>query len=112
MTSRVRVHMNLCDQVSTITASTNERGNYDIHIDTACENVKEFAEGLTDLSLEDLIDKKNSRIVNRYREVRMSANCAVPSGVLSAAWLEAGMIAKSRARDKKQNVIEFLPDSE
>lgn len=110
MTSRVRVHMNICDKVSTITVETNENGNYDVKIASACANVKEFAEGLTDLTIEDLVDKQNSRIINRYREVKMSANCAVPSGTLSAAWLEAGMIAKSRARDKKSNVIEFLTD--
>jgi hypothetical protein len=102
--------MNICDKVSLITVTTNENGNYDIHIATSCPNVKEFGEGLTDLTLDDLVDKVNSRVINRYRTVKMSANCAVPSGTLTAAWLEAGMIAKSRARDVKCNIIEFLPD--
>ena len=110
MTSKVRVHMNICEKISTITVTTNWDGNFDVHIATSCPNVKEFGEGLTDLTIEDLVDKVNSRIINRYRNVKMSANCAVPSGVLSAAWLEAGMIARSRAMDKKCNVIEFLPE--
>jgi hypothetical protein len=102
--------MNICEKVHTITVTTNENGNYDVHIATDCPNVKEFSEGLTDLTMDDLVDKVNSRVINRYRTVKMSANCAVPSGVLSAAWLEAGMIARSRARDKKCNVIEFLTE--
>lgn len=110
MTSKVRVHMNICEKTHLITVTTNENGNFDVHIATDCPNVKEFSEGLLDLTLDDLTDKVNSRIVNRYRNVRMSANCAVPSGVLSAAWIEAGMIARSRARDKKCNVIEFLTE--
>ncbi|TFG55797.1 MAG: hypothetical protein E4H30_06400 [Methanomassiliicoccus sp.] len=110
MTSKVRVHMNICEKISTITVTTNEDGNYDVQIATSCPNVKEFGEGLTDLTMEDLVDKVNSRIINRYRNVTMSANCAVPSGVLSAAWLDAGMIARSRAMDKTCNVIEFLPE--
>ena len=38
----------------------------------------------------------------------MSANCLFPSGLLSAAWLEAGLIANSRAKEKKGNRIEFV----
>jgi hypothetical protein len=46
------------------------------------------------------------------REAKMSANCLFPAGLLSAAWLEAGLVAKSRAKEKKSNRIEFVFDEE
>ncbi len=110
MTSKVMVHMNICDKVSTVTVTTNENDNYDVSVASSCANVKDYVEELKDLTLVDLTDKMNGRVLDRFRTVKMSANCAVPSGVLTAAWIEAGLIAKSRAREKGSNVIEFLQD--
>jgi hypothetical protein len=58
--------------------------------------------------MEDLTDKSRSRVFDRMREVKMSANCLVPAGVLSAAWVEAGLIARSRALAKGSNEVIFL----
>jgi hypothetical protein len=44
------------------------------------------------------------------KHTKMSANCLFPAGLLSAGWVEAGLIAKSRAKDKKSNWIEFSFD--
>ena len=112
MSSRVRIHMNICEKISTVTISTNENGNYDVKAASSCENVKEYVEELKDLTIVDLTDKMNSRILDRFRTVKMSANCAVPSGVITAAWMEAGLISKSRALQKESNVIEFLQDKD
>lgn len=102
--------MNICDKTTTIEVTTAEDGTYNVKVITPCDNVREFANGLENLTLSDLTDKMNGKVINRFREVKMSANCAVPSGLLSAAWLEAGMIAQSRARSKKGNEIEFVFD--
>ena len=40
----------------------------------------------------------------------MSANCLVPAGLISAGWVEAGMIAKSNAKKNKCNEVEFVFD--
>ena len=110
MTSKVRVNMRLCDKTHLITVDAAEDGDYVVKIETNCANVKEFAEGLEKLSLIDLTDKLNSKVVDRYRHCRMSANCLVPAGVLSAAWMEAGMIARNNAKKNKCNDVEFLVD--
>lgn len=44
------------------------------------------------------------------RVTKMSADCLVPAGILTAAWFEAGMIAKSLAKSKKNNNVEFIVD--
>ena len=102
--------MNICDRTTTIEVTAAEDGTYNVKVISPCANVMEFAKGLENLTLTDITDKKDGKVINRFREVKMSANCSVPAGLLSAAWLEAGMIAKSRAKDKKGNEIEFVFD--
>ncbi|MFA5311878.1 MAG: hypothetical protein WC375_01010 [Methanomassiliicoccales archaeon] len=110
MTSKVKVHMNICDRITTIEVNASADGTYDVHVISPCAHVREFAKGLEKLTLTDIIDKKDGKVINRFREVKMSANCSVPAGLLNAAWLEAGMIAQSRARKEKGNEIEFVFD--
>ena len=112
MTSKVRVYMEICDRVSAVEVTDQKDGTYAVKVKTACPNVREFTTGLEVLNLIDLTDKRNSRVFERMRESKMSANCLFPAGLLSAAWLEAGLIAKSRAKDKKGNRIEFRFDED
>ena len=110
MTSKVKVNMRLCGKTHYITVNMREDGDLDCKIDTDCVNVKEFSEGLEKVSLNDLTDKDNSGIVDRYCHCRMSANCLVPAGLISAGWMEAGMIARNNARKNKANDVEFMVD--
>jgi hypothetical protein len=110
MTSKMRVHMEICDRVSTVEVTDQKYGTYAVKVTTSCPNVKEFAEGLEVLEMTDLTDKHTCKVFERMREAKISANCLFPSGLPSAAWLEAGLIAKSRAKDKKGNRIEFVFD--
>lgn len=110
MTSKVKVHMNICDKKTVIEVNAAEDGTYNVKIISPCANVREFAKGLENLTLEDITDKKNGKVIKRFQDVKMSANCSVPAGLLNAAWLEAGMIAQSRARKEKGNQIEFVFD--
>ncbi len=110
MTSKVRVNMNLCAKTTTVSVTQTPEGTYHVEVDTLCDNVKEFASTLENLTLEDLTDKKNSRVFERMRVTKMSADCLVPAGILTAAWLEAGMIAQSNARKVKNNSVEFVFD--
>ncbi|OPY32583.1 MAG: hypothetical protein A4E32_01165 [Methanomassiliicoccales archaeon PtaU1.Bin124] len=108
MTAKVKVNMRLCGKTHLITVDSTDEGNYRVNIETDCANVREFSEGLNDLSMSDLTDKLSSKVVSRYQNCRMSANCLAPAGVLSAAWVEAGMIARSNAKRNKCNDVEFL----
>ena len=109
-TSKVRVNMRLCDKVSTILATTNPDGTYNIEVQTTCDNVREFSTGLESLTIADLTDKANSKVFDRMRNCKMSANCLFPAGLISAGWVEAGMIAASNAKKNKCNEVEFVFD--
>jgi hypothetical protein len=108
--SKVKVHMNLCGKTSIVEVTQTTEGTYKVQVTTACDNVKEFVSGLEELTITDLIDKRNSKVFDRMRVTKMSANCLVPAGILSAAWLEAGMIAQSNAKKNKENSVEFVFD--
>jgi hypothetical protein len=110
MTSKVRVNMNLCPKTTIVEVTQTPEGTYKVHVKTPCENVKEFVKGLEELTLTDLMDKSNSKVFDRMRVTKMSADCLVPAGILTAAWLEAGMIADSRAKKVKCNSVEFVFD--
>ncbi|WP_019177855.1 DUF6951 family protein [Methanomassiliicoccus luminyensis] len=110
MTSKVKVNMRLCGKTHIITVNMREDGDLDCNIETNCANVKEFSEGLEKVSMNDLTDKATSGIVDRYRDCRMSANCLVPAGLISAGWMEVGMISRNNARKNKANDVEFLFD--
>jgi hypothetical protein len=102
--------MRLCDKVSTILATLQEDGTFKVEVQTTCDNVKEFAQDLDCLTITDLTDKANGKVFDRMRKCKMSANCLVPAGLISAGWVEAGMIAASNAKKNKCNEVEFVFD--
>jgi hypothetical protein len=108
MTSKVRIDMKVCEKTTEVEAIDNGDGTYTIRVSSSCPNVREFARTLEVLAMEDLTDKAHSRVFDRMRVVKMSANCLVPAGILSAAWVEAGLIARSRALGMGANEVHFL----
>ncbi len=100
--------MNVCEKITEIRALDNGDGTFSIQVDSPCPNVREFARTLEVLTMDDLTDKTSSRVLDRMRTTKMSANCLVPAGILSAAWVEAGLIARSRALGKGSNEVRFL----
>jgi hypothetical protein len=110
MTAKVRVNMFPCKNTSEIEVNTTEDGDYIIKVQSTCPKVTKFVEGLGPLSLTDLTDKKESKIFRNFINSDMSANCLTLSGVITAAWMEAGMIARSYAKLGVPLNIELLPN--
>lgn len=108
MTSKVRVNMFPCENKSEIEVQSTEDGNYVVKATSTCKKAEKFVEGLGPLSLTDLADKKESKIFRDFIASDMSANCLLLSGVLTAAWMEAGMIARSMAKRGVPLSIEFI----
>ena len=108
MTSKVRVNMFPCENKSVIEVQSTEDGDYIVKVTSTCKKAEKFVEGLGSLSITDLTDKKESKIYREFIASDMSANCLVLSGVLTAAWVEAGMIARSNARKGIPLSIEFV----
>jgi hypothetical protein len=87
-----------CANTSLVEVSTEEDGSYRVKVSTTCLKAQKLVEELGPLSLTDLTDKRESKIFRDFIASDMSANCLVLPGVMTAAWVEAGMIAKSLAR--------------
>ncbi|HOO04308.1 MAG TPA: hypothetical protein PLJ11_06265 [Methanomassiliicoccales archaeon] len=110
MTSKVRVRMFPCDNVSTVEARSTDDGDFELKVSSTCPKVERFVSTLSPLSLADLTDKASSKVFQEFMASDMSANCLTPSAVLTAAWVEAGMIARSNARKGIPLMIEFVND--
>ncbi len=110
MTSTVKVHMNLCSYVTTIEVSAREDGTYSLKIDSPCEKVRKYAEGFDSLDMMDIMEWASSRIHTRMSEANVGLHCSVPTGVINAARLEAGLVARSAAKQAKGNSWEFVFD--
>ncbi len=110
MTSRVRVYMFPCQNKSEIEVSSTTDGLYIVKVKSTCKKADKFVEGLGPLSIIDLTDKKESRVFRDFIASDMSANCLLLPGVMTAAWVEAGMIARSMAEKGIPLSIEFIED--
>ncbi|QLH74595.1 MAG: hypothetical protein HPY73_03440 [Methanomassiliicoccales archaeon] len=108
MVAKVRVNMFPCENKTEIEVVSNSDGDFIITVVSSCAKAKKFIEGLNPLSLTDLSNKSESKIFKKFIESDMSANCLVLSGVLTAGWVEAGMIARSMAKKGVPLSIEFI----
>lgn len=97
-----------CENKSEIEVLSTDDGNYVVKVTSTCTKAQKFIEGLGPLTLTDLTDKRESKIFRDFIISDMSANCLILSGVLTAAWIEAGMIARSMARKGVPLSIEFV----
>ncbi|MHC1708873.1 MAG: hypothetical protein AB9819_00460 [Methanomassiliicoccales archaeon] len=110
MTSKVRYHMFPCDNKSNIEVSMTDDGDFEVKATSTCPKAERFLNGLSPLSMTDLTDKAESKVFREFVASDMSANCLAPSAVLTAAWVEAGMIARSNTKKGIPLSIEFVND--
>lgn len=99
-----------CDNRSNIEVSMTDDGDFEIKATSTCPKVERFVNGLNPLSMTDLTDKTESKVFREFVISDMSANCLTPSAVLTAAWVEAGMIARSNTKKGIPLSIEFVND--
>ena len=108
MTSKVRYHMFPCDNRSNIEVSMTDDGDFEVKATSTCPKVEKFLNGLSPLSMTDLTDKAESKVFREFLGSDMSANCLTPSAVLTAAWVEAGMISKRLATKEGSISVHFI----
>ncbi len=105
MTSTVTVRMNTCSKTHKITVSLRDDGDLDVGIETDCPHVREYAEKLTRITVDDAASFAGSRIVDPEVRASLSAPCLCPNGVFDAAWMELGMLSKSLCTKVRNNEI-------
>ncbi len=99
-----------CDNKSNIEVRMTDDGDFEVKATSTCSKAERFLNSLSPLSMTDLTDKAESRVFQVFIRSDMSANCLAPSAVLTAAWAEAGMIARSNTRKGIPLSIEFVND--
>jgi len=99
-----------CDNKSNIEVSMTDDGDFEVKATSTCPKAERFLNGLSPLSMTDLSDKAESKVFREFIASDMSANCLAPSAVLTAAWVEAGMIARSNTKKGIPLSIEFVND--
>lgn len=105
MPSTVIVKMNTCGKTSRITVSMRDDGDMDVKITTDCKNVQGYADRLTKVGMSDITDRHGSVILDPDVAATLSATCLVQSGVLSAAWIEVGMLSGATCKRVHGNEV-------
>lgn len=110
MTSTVTANMSVCDKKTKVTASLNETGEIELSFETNCANVKKYIDGFEKIGIDDVTSLTNSAVMDPQRREHCSATCLVPSAIIHAAWLELGMLSKSRTQSVGSVSITFEKD--
>lgn len=104
----VVVKMNFCKKTHRITVKDKGDGTYSLHVATDCPEVRDYAKALGDtLELQDLTSFETSKVYDHKMCNMITMTCLAPNGIMNAAWLEAGMLSRSRAKEIKQNTVNF-----
>ncbi|MBC7121075.1 MAG: hypothetical protein H5T33_05840 [Candidatus Methanosuratus sp.] len=83
-----------CDQRTQIIAE-KEDSVIKIRINTTCPRVKAYGEALGEVRVRDLAQPILKNSIYIVASSNLGPECVVPCAVVSAAWTEAGMVAKS-----------------
>ncbi|NLN72378.1 MAG: hypothetical protein GX137_06300 [Thermoplasmatales archaeon] len=107
----VTVDMKFCEKKIEITVTPREDGDLDLVIDTDCDNVRSYYEKLGRiLTADDVTDNEHSKVLDKQTCAPLTMTCMAPVGVINAAWLELGLLSKSRANAVGENVMMFRPE--
>lgn len=104
----IKVNMPICDKTHVVTVTQRDDGDLDVHIDSDCAKVAEYGLDLRTLSFTDLGCITESRIMDPAIVEHLTPTCLAPVAVFNAAWLEAGLMSKSLARDVQRLSMEFM----
>jgi hypothetical protein len=112
MPSTVIARMNTCYKTDKVTVTLRDDGDLDVKIVSDCPHVQQYAEKLTRITVNDVVDFSKSKVVDPDIRASLSVPCLTPIAVFEAAWLELGMLSKSLAKKVERNCVEFYPDND
>ena len=112
MTNTVVAHMNTCYKTNKVTVWMKDDGNLGVKIVSDCPHVRDYAEKLTEISVDDVVSFAGSKVVDPDIRATLSVPCLTPIAVFEAAWLELGMLSKTLVNNVKENTVTFHPDKD
>ena len=108
MASRVKVVTPICSHETWITAEMDGEDRIKVSIEADCSNVKDYSERLTSVSIDDISELRDSRIMTEAEGGILTPTCLVPVAVFNVCWMESGMISKRLATKEGSIVIHFV----
>lgn len=106
----VLMNMPICEKTHKITVTMREDGDMDVHIVSDCIKVHEYGRDLGKLNVMDLSSITMSRIMDPRLVEHLTPTCMAPVALFNAAWLEAGMISRSWAKQADPCTMRFQED--
>ncbi len=110
MTNTVVAHMKTCSKTNKVTVWTLDNGNLGVKIVSDCPHVRDYAEKLKEISIDDVVSFAGSKVVDPDIRASLSVPCLTPIAVFEAAWLELGMLSKNLVNNVGENSVSFHPD--
>ena len=102
--------MNTCRKTHVITANMNADGNVDIDIKSNCEKIRDLNERLKYLTMTDVTDYYNSRLLDEKVRGPIGHICLIINAVAHAAWMEYGLLSEGHAKKSGNNSILYSED--
>ena len=94
MSSTIASKMSICDKYIRVTADQREDGTIGIKVESDCDALQGFAENLTMVTMDDILNFETSNINKEEVRGNMSMICVAPIMVYQAAWMECGMLSR------------------
>ncbi|MBN2239239.1 MAG: hypothetical protein JW712_05660 [Dehalococcoidales bacterium] len=90
--ARVIVNPGVCGMECTIEVTKADRMNFVVKIETKCEMVKKLAEGISEINLRNALKAFGGNCISEQAaEVIKHPTCPIPTAILKAIEVEAGM---------------------
>ena len=78
-----------------------------VNITTTCPRVKAYAEALKEVDMRHLVNPIMTNQIYTVASSNLGPECVVPCAVVSAAWTEAGMVARSLLNKYKSTCFTY-----
>jgi hypothetical protein len=108
MVSRVKVVTPICSHETWVTTEMDGEDRIKVRIESDCSNVMNYAERLQIVTMDDINEQRDSRILTEAQDGILTPTCLVPIAVFNACWVEAGMISKRLAMKESPVAIHFI----
>jgi hypothetical protein len=101
--STVNVGMGFCGNAHKVTVSRRTDGDFDVIIDTTCGNIRAYGMLLKKMTINDIMGSSSPAFSSDKMRL-ITPGCLVPSAVMTAAWMEVGMIPQEHIKDSVNSV--------
>lgn len=112
MVNTVVANMRTCHKTNKVTVWMKDDGNLGVKIVSDCKHVQEYAQKLTEITLNDVVSFAGSKVIDPDIRASLSVPCLTPIAVFEAAWLELGMLSKNLVSTCGDNSVSFFPDKD